>query len=130
MRHVSGFDDRIAHLLVAVDAHASCFLPFPTALVAEAPDDELTKILYIGTMAIGTVWLALVQVAVVRIRSSRMDEGFPDPAAAWATVGAMLLGARRHPRLARAPATTRSAPALLLARPRRCDGFAGSGAGG
>jgi hypothetical protein len=27
------------------------FLPFPTSLVAEAPDDRLTKTLYIGTMA-------------------------------------------------------------------------------
>jgi len=90
MRHVSGFHDRIAHLLV-LWMLSIVFLPFPTALVAEAPDDALTKILYIGTMAIGTVWLALVQVTVVRMPELSDGEGFPDPAAAWATVGAMML---------------------------------------
>ena len=30
------------------------FLPFPTALVAEAPDDEATKLLYIGSMVLST----------------------------------------------------------------------------
>ena len=49
------------------------------------------KILYIGTMAIGTVWLALVQVTVVRMPELSDGGGFPDPALAWATAGAMLL---------------------------------------
>ena len=90
LRHVSGYHDRIAHLLV-LWMLSIVFLPFPTALVAEAPDEALTKILYLGTMAIGTVWLALVQVNVVRMPELSDGEGFPDPAPAWATACAMLL---------------------------------------
>jgi uncharacterized membrane protein len=42
------------------------FLPFPTALVARAPNQPATKILYIGTIAVSTLTLALVEQVITR----------------------------------------------------------------
>jgi len=42
------------------------FLPFPTALVARAPNQPTTKILYIGTIAVSTLTLAFVDRLIAR----------------------------------------------------------------
>jgi len=42
------------------------FLPFPTALVAEAPDDVLTKLLYLGTITAAMATMVLVHLLVGR----------------------------------------------------------------
>jgi len=48
VRILVGFDGWVFTILSAW-ALTIVFLPFPTSLVAEAPDDWLTKTLYIGT---------------------------------------------------------------------------------
>lgn len=51
-------------------------LPFGTALVAEAPDDPLTRLIYIGTMAVSSLLLTAIAWAIARDRSVRdRDEG-------------------------------------------------------
>ncbi|MEO7943830.1 MAG: TMEM175 family protein [Marmoricola sp.] len=61
-------------------------LPFPTALVATAGSDPVTKVFYIGTMAISSSLLGLMAWAVGRERSIRDTDSQPDPAPAVATV--------------------------------------------
>jgi uncharacterized membrane protein len=67
------------------------FLPFPTALVAEAPDDTITKVLYMGTMAASSAVLAAIAWAVGRDPDVRDTQTPPDPAIAAAAVVAFLL---------------------------------------
>lgn len=47
------------------------FLPFPTTLVAGTSDDNLAKVLYIGTMAVSSALLALIGYAIGRDPSMR-----------------------------------------------------------
>ena len=61
-------------------------LPFPTALVARAGSDPVTKIFYIGTMACSSALLGLMAWAIGRKRSIRDTDDRPDPAPALATV--------------------------------------------
>jgi len=65
VRHVVAYDRRIARLLLLWGL-TIVFLPFPTALVAEAADDELTKVLYIGSMVLSTAFLTMIEVYLVR----------------------------------------------------------------
>jgi uncharacterized membrane protein len=58
------------------------FLPFPTALVAEAGEQPIAKLLYIGTMAVSSTLLALLAVAIGRTRALRDTDAKPDPAPA------------------------------------------------
>jgi uncharacterized membrane protein len=60
------------------------FLPFPTSLVAASKDNPVAKILYIGTMAISSLTLALVAWVIRRDRSIRDTEEGPDP---WPLAG-------------------------------------------
>jgi uncharacterized membrane protein len=61
-------------------------LPFPTALVATAGSDPVTKVFYIGTMALSSALLGLMAWAIGRNRSIRDTDDQPDPAPAVATV--------------------------------------------
>ena len=65
VRHVTVYDRTVVNLLMLWGL-TIVFLPFPTALVAEAADDELTKLLYIGTMVLSVVLLTLVEAYLVR----------------------------------------------------------------
>jgi uncharacterized membrane protein len=55
------------------------FLPFPTELVAEAPDEAATKVLYIGTMAASSAILALIALVLSRNSSLRDTDEGPEP---------------------------------------------------
>lgn len=66
-------------------------LPFPTALVAEAPDDATTKILYMGTMAASSAVLSTIAWVIARNPELRDTQTPPDPAMAAAAVVAFLV---------------------------------------
>lgn len=90
LAHVVAQDSLLTGLLLLWTV-TIVFLPFPTAMVAEAGGDWVTKVLYIGTMALSTLVLAAVH-ALLRQRP-RLTEGEPraDPAGAVATAGVMVL---------------------------------------
>ena len=62
------------------------FLPFPTALVAQEGHQATTKVLYVGTMALSSLLLALMAWAIGRDRTIRDSDRRPDPAPSVATV--------------------------------------------
>jgi uncharacterized membrane protein len=67
-------------------------LPFATSLVPAAPDDDvLTKVLYIGTIAFGVLFLGLAELVVVRKPELTDGLGNPDPTEAWINVGILLV---------------------------------------
>lgn len=66
-------------------------LPFPTALVAVAGHEAVTKLLYLGTMALSSLCLALIAEVVARRPGLRDSEEPPDATAAWVTVFGFLL---------------------------------------
>jgi uncharacterized membrane protein len=68
---------------------AIVFLPFPTALLSEGGQQAITKCLYIGTLTVSSVCLALLAVAIRRDPSVSAP-GEP-PSAAAATITAVLL---------------------------------------
>jgi uncharacterized membrane protein len=73
-------------------------LPFPSALVAEAPDDAVTKVLYVGTMVVSTFTMAAVR-REVRLHPELTDGTAPPstlhsvftPAAMLLALALMLL---------------------------------------
>jgi uncharacterized membrane protein len=65
-------------------------LPFPTALVAQAGGQPVTKVLYIGTMAVSASCLALISRRIARHREIRDTDEAPDPAAAVVTAATFL----------------------------------------
>ncbi|MGZ4470437.1 MAG: TMEM175 family protein [Nocardioidaceae bacterium] len=89
LRHVLLPNERLSLLLVFW-ALTIVFLPFPTALVARAGDQALTKILYIGTIALSTVTLALMDRVIVR--NPQITDGVGLPDVMPAVVNAVLLG--------------------------------------
>jgi uncharacterized membrane protein len=63
------------------------FLPFPTALVAQGSNgDQVTKLLYVGTMGISAVILWLVCVVIVRDPTIRDSDERPDQLHAFSVV--------------------------------------------
>ena len=66
-------------------------LPFTTSLVAVASGDPLTKLLYVGTMALGTAFLALMEHTISKRPELSDGAGAHDPADAWVTVALMLI---------------------------------------
>ena len=82
-------DRSIVNLMLAW-ALTIVFLPFPTALVAEAPDDAATKVLYMGTMAASSAVLAAIAWVIRRRPDARDTETAPDPSIAAASVVAFL----------------------------------------
>jgi uncharacterized membrane protein len=67
---------------------AIVFLPFPTALLPIGGDQAITKILYMGTLALASTLLTLLAVAIGR--SSAIRETDQGPAVAPAAVIAVL----------------------------------------
>ena len=65
LRHVLAATDRLGHLL-AFWMLTIVFLPFPTALVASAGEQNTTKLLYVGTITLSTVTLAVIDALVLR----------------------------------------------------------------
>jgi uncharacterized membrane protein len=63
------------------------FLPFPTALVAEAGDQAVTKLLYIGTMTLSSLAVALMSRRIGAVRAIRDSDDAPDEAGAWVVTG-------------------------------------------
>ena len=61
-------------------------LPFPTSLVAQAGSQATTKILYIGTIALSSVLLAVLCWAIGRNRAIRDSDARPDLAPAVASL--------------------------------------------
>lgn len=91
VRHVVGYDRRLARLLL-LWALTIVFLPFPTALVAETPDDSTTKLLYIGSMVLSTAILTLVEARLARHPGLTDGDDDADPVNGAANV-AMLSAA-------------------------------------
>jgi uncharacterized membrane protein len=67
------------------------FLPFPTALVVGTANDNLAKLLYIGTMAVSSALLALLARTIARDRSLRDTDATPDALPAAGTAVTFLL---------------------------------------
>jgi uncharacterized membrane protein len=87
MRHVVAGDTTVTRLLFAW-LLLIVWLPFPTALVAEAGDEATTRILYIGAMALSAVCLAAISYRIARTPAIRDSDQVPDTAIAVATVAA------------------------------------------
>jgi uncharacterized membrane protein len=66
------------------------FLPFPTALVAKAGHEPITKVLYIGTIALSTLATALLS-WVMRRNPQITDGGDPPNAEPGVVIGVLLL---------------------------------------
>ena len=54
------------------------FLPFPTTLVTGTTNDNLAKVLYLGTMAVSSTFLSCIAYEIGRHRSLRDTEDKPD----------------------------------------------------
>ena len=63
--HLARLDRRVVTLLL-VWTLTIVFLPFPTALVAQTSDQSVTRVLYIGTVLLSVVALALAELVIVR----------------------------------------------------------------
>jgi uncharacterized membrane protein len=89
-RHVIAYSRHYANFTV-LWLLTIVLLPFATSLVPAAPDDDvLTKVLYIGTIALGVLFLGLAELVVVRKPELTDGLGIPDPAEAWINVGLLL----------------------------------------
>jgi uncharacterized membrane protein len=67
------------------------FLPFATALVAEAPDEAATKVLYMGTMAVSSALLGAIAWVIARRPELSDTDRLPDPSIAATNVVAFLV---------------------------------------
>jgi TMEM175 potassium channel family protein len=67
------------------------FLPFATSLVTESTGDGLAKIIYIGTMAVSSLLLAVIARVIARDRGLRDTDEAPDAVHASATFVTFLL---------------------------------------
>jgi uncharacterized membrane protein len=93
LRNVVATSDSLTWLLLFW-ALTVVVLPFPTALIAgpgDAGAQAITKILYVGTMAIGSLLLGLVCLVVARHRELRDSADAPDPVRAFGTGAVFLL---------------------------------------
>jgi uncharacterized membrane protein len=92
LRHVIASNQRLTSLLM-IWTLTIVFLPFPTALVAgpeDAGGQAVTKVLYVGTMAVSSLVLGLVCVVVTRVPGLRDSEQSPDSLRAFGTGAAFL----------------------------------------
>lgn len=92
VRHVVRFDRHAAGLLM-LWALTIVFLPFPTALTAEADDNATTKILYIGTLIATMLALAAFE-GYLRAHPEITDgdpEGDLDPLVGMVNVAMLVL---------------------------------------
>jgi uncharacterized membrane protein len=93
LRHVVATNALLTRLLVAWTV-TIVFLPFPTALVAGPGDSSgqaVTKLLYVGTMAVSSLLLGLICLVVSRHPVLRDSESSPDPLRAFASAAAFLV---------------------------------------
>jgi uncharacterized membrane protein len=74
--------DRTVVAMLLVWTFTIVVMPFGTALVAEAPDDPLTRLIYVGTMAVSSLLLTLMAWAIGRDRAIR-DRDEPPPLAGY-----------------------------------------------
>ena len=88
--HVLYTHKRVASLLVFWSL-TIVFLPFPTALVARAGDQATTKILYIGTILVSTIALAVIDRTVIANPQITDGDGLPDFGAAVMNAGLLAL---------------------------------------
>ena len=119
VRHVLGYDRRVAQLLL-LWALTIVFLPFPTALVAEAADDAATKVLYIGTMVLSVICLTLVEAYVARHPELTDGQNDTDPVNGAANVAMLALALVITLAV---PATSYVPLLLLLVADRVADGW-------
>jgi uncharacterized membrane protein len=83
--------DRLLLRLMLLWTLTIVVLPFPTALVAGSTGhDAVTKVLYVGTMAVSAVLLALMSVVIGRNDAIRDSSDRPDAARGFAMVAAFL----------------------------------------
>ena len=87
-RIVSGVvvQNRLVSRLLVAWTFTIVLLPFPTALVAVAGSDPVTKVFYIGTMAVSSSLLGAMAWIIGRDRSIRDTDHRPDPVPSVATV--------------------------------------------
>ena len=90
LRTVVAHDPLVTRLMLAWTL-TIVVLPFPTALVAQSGSQAATKILYVGTMALSSVLLALMSWAIGRNRSIRDSDETPDLAGAVGTAAAFVV---------------------------------------
>lgn len=119
VRHVVAYDRRVARLLL-LWALTIAFLPFPTALLSEAADDTVTKLLYIGSMVLSTFFITLVEAHLVRHPELTDGAGDADPVNGAANVAMLLLALAVSLAV---PATSYFPLLLLLAADRVADGW-------
>ncbi|MGD9959228.1 TMEM175 family protein [Nocardioides sp.] len=84
-------EDPVVSRLLMLWTLTIVFLPFPTALVAQEGHAPVTKILYIGTMAVSSTCLALIAGHVGRHRALRDTDRSPDPRPAWVSAVALVI---------------------------------------
>src|SRR5262249_42087927 len=92
-KNVIATNDAMTRLLV-LWALTIVVLPFPTALVAgpdNAGDQAITKILYVGTMALGSFVLGLVCLVVARHADLRDSADVPDAVRAFGPTATFVL---------------------------------------
>jgi uncharacterized membrane protein len=89
LRHVVASSELLTRLLLAWTL-TIVFLPFPTALVAGSGGEAVTELLYVGTMALSSLLLALVCVVVSRQPALSDSEDTPDSLRAFGTFGAFV----------------------------------------
>ena len=93
VRNVIGTNELMTRLLLLWSL-TIVVLPFPTALVAgphDAGNEAITKLLYVGTMAVGALLLGLIAVVISRHRELRDSSETPDPVHAFGTCAAFVL---------------------------------------
>ena len=119
VRHVTVYDRKIVNLLLLWGL-TIVFLPFPTALVAEASDDEVTKLLYIGSMVLSTVFLTLIEAYLVRHPELTDGHDDADPVNGASNVVMLVLALVITLTI---PATSYFPLLLLLVTDRVADGW-------
>jgi uncharacterized membrane protein len=67
------------------------FLPFPTALVAEQGQQPVTKALYIGTMTLSSVVMALMAQRIRVTPAVRDSDDAIDPTGSWVSAALFAL---------------------------------------
>jgi uncharacterized membrane protein len=93
VRNVIGTNEALTRLLLLWSL-TIVVLPFPTALVAgphDAGGEAITKVLYVGTMAVGALLLGLMAVVISRHPELRDAAESPDPVHAFGTCVVFLV---------------------------------------
>ncbi|MEP9361410.1 TMEM175 family protein [Nocardioides sp. CN2-186] len=90
MRHVVSYHRGLASVLM-IWTMTIVFLPFPTAVVAEASDNPTTKVLYIATMIATTLSLTVVEWLVRRFPDLTDGHADVDPLKGLVNAAALVL---------------------------------------